>query len=403
MLTALTPATSRSQGQDTNVQKKGWLLRILTLFRISPWDLEKFSVRDLQDEMALDITYEELSNPLKNEIHPLLMRHHWIDKVKRNNSIWKSLDPVLKIASRFISEDAFLPFFYNLLFARKSLPYTSVDRLNHRLQSFAVDSSLTPEQCQQTQFYLQDLGFGNHRISFEFFTEQRTIRKPYGYSDSRIWINATSLEEKVMSKVCLNRTFLDTLYDHDNGIQRLTPCRLLRVRLKFAITIVHELVHSLDRLSTSNPIEPYFMDQQISELGSAWEGWMFGGRVFPFGHHFDIRAGLACQDWLGIYTGFVPKNWDKEVAASKRLGRQALSSNPLGDHAAPWRGPLVSSMVTWPVKMQYVLKVQKEDFWKGEFRSRGMEAIRMPNVYGKREYRCPRGNHTHEEVVRRVN
>jgi len=50
-----------------------------------------------------------------------------------------------------------------------------------------VGSPLTAEQLQLTQFWLQDLGFGNHNIAFEFFRGTRTSNKRYGYCDAEVW------------------------------------------------------------------------------------------------------------------------------------------------------------------------------------------------------------------------
>jgi hypothetical protein len=103
------------------------LPRVLQLLRVPPRNLqyrEYFSLRELQNEEALEIplSYEVFLKPLENEIHPLFLRGHWSYEVNSNNSVWNTLDPVLRTASRFVSEDALMPFFYNLIFARKTLP-----------------------------------------------------------------------------------------------------------------------------------------------------------------------------------------------------------------------------------------------------------------------------------------
>ncbi len=90
---------------------------------------------------------------------------------------------------------------------------------------------------------------------------------------------------------------------------------------------------------------------------------MFGRRVFLQGGYFDGRAGLLLEDWPGINLGVTPDNWDKEVVAAQHLdSANSLPSVPWVDQAAPWRGPLVDSMTTWAVPMDYMIKVQKEIF-----------------------------------------
>ncbi len=77
--------------------------------------------------------------------------------------------------------------------------------------------------------------------------------------------------------------------------------------------------------------------------------------------------------------GVMPENWDKEMAASGRLGPEnSVPSIPWADHAAHWRGPLVDSMVTWAVPMEYVVKIKRKQFWRGEFALSGMNAMQIP-------------------------
>ena len=410
MLTAFTrccPESRRNTELDKDSKRRdmgetGRLRQLLELFRFSPRKLQHFSSRELQEHMALEVplevSYKELDKSLQNSIHPLLMRGHWSDEVRYSNNVWNCLDPVLRLASRFISEDALMPFFYNLIFKRETLPADYY----YPLESFTVGSSITSEQLQLTQSWLQDLGSGTNQISFEFFIETRTHMKRSGYSETDLPENTSGIEENEVSKVCLNQDYLEILHDHFSGIRCLTPCQLLRVRLQMAIIIVHELAHSVYTLISPSPYEPYFMDQQTSELGRAWECWVFGGIVCSLGGYYDSRAGLLLADWPGIHMGVVPRGWDKEVAASERqLGlANSLPANPWGDQAAPWRGPLVDSMVKWVVPMGYVLKIQREDFWTREFASRGVEALRMPKTYGKRTYRSRRADQADGETVR---
>jgi len=69
--------------------------------------------------------------------------------------------------------------------------------------------------------------------------------------------------------------------------------------------------------------------------------------------------GRLAWNQLGRHTD----NWDKEVVAAQHLdSANSLPSLPWVDQAAPWRGPLVDSMTTWAVPMDYMTKVQKEEF-----------------------------------------
>ena len=391
-------------GATDTVRKRGRLRRFLEKFRVPPWKLHDV-LRESQNEGSVEIPirtiYNMASSPLKNSLHPLFWRTHWSEEVRSDESIWDVLNPVLKLASRFISEDAFMPFFYNFIFERKLLQGSP--RGYERLQSFGVECPLNPEQLNLTKNYLKGLGSENNRISFEFFTEERSRRKRFGYNFTEIWDENTDRTTTTTSKICLNKGFVDTLRAHYSGLRLLTPCRLLAARLKLAMTIIHEMCHSIYRLTDASKYEPYFMGQQTSELGRAWECWMFGGRVHPNGYYFDSRAGLVCEDWPAICHGVVPKGWNEEVAASQHLGKiHSLPANPLGLGAAPWRGPLVDSMVIWRVEMEYILKIQTEEFWREEVALHGVEALRIPKVYGKRTYRIPTANQVGGEIVRVV-
>ncbi len=197
--------------------------------------------------------------------------------MESSNTVWNTLDPVLRLASSFISEDSLMPFFYNLIFARKTLPESSAGP-DSPLEPFTVDSPLTAEQLELTRSWLRDPGFGNYQVSYEFFQETRTFKKRYGYSDAEVW-EKTGSENRIVCRVWLNQGFLDTLHDHENGHRLLTACAVLRVRLKMTVTIIREHVHSIYSIVSPNLFEPYFMDQQTSKLGRAWECWMFGGRI----------------------------------------------------------------------------------------------------------------------------
>lgn len=120
-----------------------------------------------------------------------------------------------------------------------------------------------------------------------------------------------------MCRICLNRKFLDTLHNHDNGLLSLTPYRIFKVRLKLAITIIHKLIHSIYSLISLNLYGPYFMGQQTSELGRAWECWMFGGRVFFQGDNLTVEPAFYWR--IGLESIWA-SHLRTEVASTQRLG-----------------------------------------------------------------------------------
>ena len=311
-------------------------------------------------------------DPLQNAIHPLFTKERWATRY--GDETWETLDPVLKLASRFISEDAFMPFFFNLIFGRRDLPETLAES-GHPLQCFSVDTPLDKESVELTKSWLQTLGSKNSPITLEFGTRAVPGFVLYGSSQTYPDVYRTfagffrnpSFSWSKVSLIRLNLGYLDDLCDHDKGVRRLSRFEISSLRLKMAMTMIHELCHSIYRLLSSNPYEPYFMDQQTSELGRAWECWMFGGQIGPYGI-YDCRDGLTFADWPGI------------------------SKDPVSERSrepAPWRRPPADSMITWVVPAEYIFKVQTEGFWKGEVVTQGVNAVRMPKVYGWRSYWSP--------------
>ena len=369
-----------NEGSDDTdmVQRMERFRRLLEIYCVPPWGLHgvlRDSLNEESIEIPISALYYRVSSPLKNSLHPLLLRTYWSDEVQSDDSVSDCLEPVLRLASRFVSENALMPFLYNLLFEKKLLPRSPTG--HERLQSFCVDSPLRPEQLELTKPYLQALSDDNH-ITFEFFTEEKSGWKAYGMTVLETWDENMDSTART-SRTCLNKNFMNTLHAHHGDHRLLTPCRLLTVRSKMAMTICHELCHSINGLTDNSKYETYFMSQQTSELGRAWECWRFGGMIHLHGAHFDGRAGLACEDWPSIRDGVIPRGWIKKVAASLHLRKiHAIPANNLGAKAAPWRGPLVDSMIIWSVEMEYILKIQTEEFWKGEFALHGVEALRIP-------------------------
>lgn len=73
----------------------------------------------------------------------------------------------------------------------------------------------------------------------------------------------------------------------------------MRIKVLLAITLVHELMHSLFMNTNRKQEEPFYMDTRVAELGFQWERELFGSRMDCLGGNLQSCYGLAFTRWPG--------------------------------------------------------------------------------------------------------
>lgn len=141
----------------------------------------------------------------------------------------------------------------------------------------------------------------------------------------------------------------------------LTSSQRLVQQMWLAKVLLHEIIHAyscaIDIFNVSLPPEewqagnePYFGDEQVSELGCSMENGFFGGVQEPFIDPQDV-AGLAPR--LGIFL----TEWPND--------------NPHHERPILLDPPFSRWKVAVPIPVSYFEMIQSNDFWESHFRSFG--------------------------------
>lgn len=147
-----------------------------------------------------------------------------------------------------------------------------------------------------------------------------------------------------------------------------------------AVVLVHELCHAMymcgfPTVDMANMTEPFYGDQRISELGSAWESTVCRGSIESAGgsSHPALPFGLVKRAWPGLrrggYTGVRPDQTNLEGDGERR--------SPAA-YGVKWASHYL-------IKGEYVQGYFTRHFWDIQVDRYGLQAFRVPKKSGIRE------------------
>ena len=298
---------------------------------------------------------------LKNKIHPIFGRQNFENAW---HHVWPHIQQILRLASRFIDDEAVLPFWHALLFERR--PMLGLPPIESYVpERFSVGGPLNLQQMERTRICLQHYG-GLGALKIGFYTDPMLECHAYCSRDM-----GRSLTKHTYpgtnSFIKLDDRYRDVLDRHITGRKPMTESQLLRFQFAIAKTLVHEVAHAVYRTLSLSPIEPYVNIQLVSELGRAWELWTFGCLPTPALSLRDCSHGLVC---------IAP--WPDNFETTRTL-------NPAGP-VRPILGPMNVGRVSYAVEMEWIQKVQTEEFWDIEVKHRGVDALKIPLKEGIKRF-----------------
>ncbi|GKT50855.1 uncharacterized protein ColSpa_11036 [Colletotrichum spaethianum] len=166
-------------------------------------------------------------------------------------------------------------------------------------------------------------------------------------------------------------------YSHDEKIMS---------HFSVAATIIHEIAQLLDigvslfgskGLKERNPIEPYFGNEQKSELGHSTENYIFGGSnwqaicqsTMPMRHLHFLPSGSLMIRWP---TGF-------KYESDRMQTWSEIRENP--SDMILRTPPMPADTYRLPVKVADVARFFSEGFWKSEAQRFGTAALSLGTSY----------------------
>ena len=300
------------------------------------------------------------SKLLKNAIHPIFQKQNWEKQAQR---AWPLLEPALRLASRFIGEEEMLAFWYHLVWGRQKMQDVS-EEFGHDLERFSAEGPpLTTLQKQQTSNWLQ--GFRGKQQS-PFLKFQAGLLSGDRTDSSRIAWGKTYYFADGGVIMALNSELLELLRVHKN----FSETQPLRVNFWIAVVLLHELGHAVRGSLGSSEYEPYYGDQVVAEVGHAWGCCAFGGMI-------QLSRMPTNEKNRTFIAGFrittPPSPWKQNPLCKKW---------PASLPPPPILGELPKRATFWFMTTEYIQRVQTDEFWEGDIKTRGVRALHVPPTDG---------------------
>lgn len=229
-----------------------------------------FDRQELQDSGSLEFDAAEPST-LANRIHDIWDKSKFtfyaMDVPDGWDEVYETMEPAFRLVSRWITDQTFEHFWGSLVFGDVE-NFSDVDG---QPATRIVPVQLTPVQRRLLSDDLWELG-AVHRFRF--------LPIIGGWAESKTYHQPSN---NVASMTTLHQAFLQNCYAR---FHRSSESRQLRFLFFLAVNLGHELAHlvfrkrRLDETGDIEEEEPYWNSELVhKELGTAWEDFMFGGRI----------------------------------------------------------------------------------------------------------------------------
>ncbi|KAK1593785.1 uncharacterized protein LY79DRAFT_605336 [Colletotrichum navitas] len=206
-----------------------------------------------------------------------------------------------------------------------------------------------------------------------------------------LMVDGYSQDEKIMSQFSLAATIIHEIahavnYAHMHWLHtpgptaELIPELQARPDLKQALSDIGVSLFGSKTLKNRNPIEPYFENEQKSELGHSTENHIFGGSNWqaicqsnmPMKHLHFLPSGSLMMRWP---TGFKYDN-DRMQTWSE------IRENPAD--MVLRTPPMPADTYRLPVKVVDIARFFSEGFWRSEVQKFGSAALRLGTTHPTR-------------------
>ncbi|KAK1976382.1 hypothetical protein LZ30DRAFT_785622 [Colletotrichum cereale] len=342
---------------------------------------------------------------------------------RTNDDLWQRMQPALQAASRILT---FLehhdPFWARLMdvFNRVRVPSNRDPRPPHKRRMYSawnfrmqndtlsvtvaddhVRSSVdavgttwkTLDSCMQFELG-SAFGSSSDGDTLAGSTTAEGDKIVVKLSVDAMWplvVDGYSHDEKIMSQFSLAATIIHEIahavnYAHMHWLHTPGPTAELiadlqtRPDLERALVDIGVTLFGSKDLNNRNPIEPYFGNEQKSELGHSAENHIFGGSNWqaicqsnmPIKHLHFLPSGSLMTRWP---TGFKYDNdrmqtWDE------------IRKNPAD--MVLRTPPMPADTYRLPVKVADIARFFSEGFWRSEVRKFGTAALRLGTAHPTR-------------------
>lgn len=185
-------------------------------------------------------------------------------------SLYNTITPALRLASRFISHPSGLPWWSKILLANaQHVPEIG----GEVLIDMPVNFDLTREKLTE---HAEHISFRWRHESDAFASTWREHNNPSN------------------TVICLNTEMKDFA---EGEYHSSSPSHQLRFQFFVALNLCHELAHSVTMRRRSGG-EPFFnCTEPAAELGASWEHCIFGGKIQPINYSMNAADGLMWFPW----------------------------------------------------------------------------------------------------------
>lgn len=251
------------------------------------------------------------SSNLRCPIHAIFQLKNFDDCP---NYIYDEFKPALRLASLFITAPALISYWVTLAYGERILDVELAVRSGHATYRIAHPVPPTSDKAAKVQGLFLKLAQHIH-FSFRRWAEMEDSDGCWG-SEHQAPSQGFRDPWTTESSVRLNTAFFviakrySQLPFHDEASR-------LRFNLFFAVNICHEIAHAFERrtraahiikarqnvgqiydaFKMSDHVETHLYKNQQAEAGTAWEFYLFGGKIQPINQRCDCIHGLYTWSW----------------------------------------------------------------------------------------------------------
>lgn len=232
-------------------------------------------------------------NTLSNRVHPMFAHDRFVHCPV---DIYNVLAPALRLATHFLTDPTSSTYFLTLTFGEREVCEATSAFVGYQAHRIREDVPWSAELAKEFDKHVLEM-VKYVEIGFDFIDPPSRI---YGLTmcpcDTRRRLPLDD-RQRLFSRTDLHTDFYTTARRSFLLGNNVEPEMVMRFHFFFAVNIVHEVAHFLERSPTAPAPEAFMNDNTWNEAGAAWEIKMFGGRVHPINCRLDCVHGLATYQW----------------------------------------------------------------------------------------------------------
>lgn len=244
---------------------------------------------------------------LSNDIHPLL-HHSRFDDCP--DTIYDELRPGLRLATMFLTQPICSQFWLTLANGERKTDLKHSWLTGVKCQRIEKNVPMTKENTANVIEYIRQLDKAN--MIHWSFQHDLVVCDTTVYGATK-WVcdNHHELprgpENTLVPQHIRIHADMYTVASKFSKLEYADTAQKLRFSFFVAVIICHELAHAVEGahrrgrpLGVDLHIEPRLFDDDIAEMGRAWESITLGGTVHPINAAVDCSHGIGTWDWPDV-------------------------------------------------------------------------------------------------------